>query len=129
MQTFVTTCSIILFAAVMLTSCSTTPIDLSAYQGCDVAPNKWRQIAVPSNREALLNLPEEFGKKPVRNLFGSADDLREVWFESSSGNDLQACLYHPRYGCSFGGDLRKVTFTKRETSWEAGPTTVTVCSH
>ena len=100
MQKLVATYSAILLAAIMLMGCSTTAKQVSAkdigpYSGCNVAPDMWRQIAVPSNREALLDLPEEISKNPVRNFFRSIDDLHEVWFESSSGDGTSALCLSP----------------------------------
>ncbi|MFC2954178.1 hypothetical protein ACFOOP_19740 [Marinicaulis aureus] len=134
MQTLITDCLRILLVAIMMAGCSTTPKEVEAkefdaYAGCLVAPNKWRQIAAPPNREVLLDLPEKISSKPVRSWFGSADSLREVWFESSSGDELQACRYNPQKSCYNGGSVISVSFKKLESRWEAGPAKVSICSH
>src|SRR5688572_12275722 len=104
--------------ALVLMSCRTAPVVLDAYDGCNVAPNVWREIPSPAEREALFDLPEKVSARPVREHFYAAEGQREVWFEDAARN-LQACIYNPTTSC-YGGGRRLVVFTRLESSWEAG---------
>lgn len=109
----------IVLVALVLSSCTTAPVSVDAYQGCDVAPNIWQQVSDPPEREALLDLLDKASKARIRDHFVATSEQREVWFEDSSHNFL-ACLFNPLKSC-YGGELRKVKFNKVGTSWEADP--------
>jgi hypothetical protein len=119
----------ILLIALVLSGCQVAPEPITANKSCDLAPNVWRQIDTPSNREALLELPEPMMKRPVREFFEATSSQREAWFEDSNSN-LQACLYNPskRMSC-YGRELDLVVFTRHEASWVAGPTRQVFCVH
>ena len=134
MQALINTSLIFLLAVIPLTGCSTAPSDLGRkeldpYQSCLLAPNNWRLVGPPSEREILLDLLDKESKNRVRNFFRSSDDLREEWFESSSGKELLVCRYDPQKSCYVGGELRRAYFTRFESSWEVGPATMITCSH
>ena len=116
---------VVAVGALTLTGCSTRPVFLNAIDGCDVAPNVWHQVAVLSEREALLDLPDKLSKAPVREHLKATSGQREVWFEDSNRN-LQACFYNPEKSC-YSAERRKVVFRRLESSWEAGPTMQILC--
>jgi len=99
---------------------------MDAHDGCRVDRSKWQQIAIPPIRDALLDLPLANGKTPVRKFVEATNDLREVWFESST-KDLQICLYDPQKSCH-GGRLRKLVFTRRDDEWAASNVEQVFCS-
>jgi hypothetical protein len=117
----------VLVIALVIAGCQTAPVPITANQSCDLAPNVWKQVETPSNRDVLLGLPEQTMKKPVRESFRATGVMREAWFEDSKSN-LQACLYNPsnRMSC-YGGELHLIVFTRHESSWEAGPTMQVSC--
>jgi len=116
----------IVFVALVLSSCTSATRPLDAYQGCGVAPNIWRQVSVPPEREALLDLVDEASKEKVRDRFAPTSEQREVWFEDSSQNFL-ACIFNPQDSC-YGGELRKVEFLRVGASWEAGQVIQVKCT-
>jgi len=117
----------IVLIALVVSGCHVTPTPITANQSCNLPPNVWRQIDTPSNRDALLELPEQTVKRPVRESFVATSVQQEAWFEDLQGN-LQACLYNPmkRMSCE-GRDLQLVIFTRHESSWEAGPSLEIQC--
>ena len=121
-------------AAIVVVECSATPKEseseeLDVYGRCLVNPNDWRQVALPPNREALLDLPEKVSGKPVRYWLKPGGELREAWFESSLSNELKVCRYDPNKSCYNGGIVINVPFNKPDLGWKAGAASVRVCSH
>jgi hypothetical protein len=111
----------------ILASCRTSPMLLTPHVACGLAPNIWREVETPTEREALLALPEEATKRPISEYFTAAADQKEVWFEDAN-HHLQACLYDPTSTCLDGG-RRNVVFSKLQSSWVSGKYTQTYCFH
>jgi len=74
-----------------------------------------------------MELPEQLSKRPVREHLTMTTSEQETWFENAN-HKLQACIYDPATDPCHSGRLRKVTFTKEETSWTAGRVSWTFCS-
>jgi len=114
-------------ALLLLSGCSTTPVEFSANESCNLPPNVWHPIPTPPEREFLIGLPEPGSGQAVRKRFVASSAQREAWLRDSSGN-LQACIYNPLKPLScYSGELIRVVFTKTEGSWVAGPTLQDIC--
>jgi hypothetical protein len=109
-------------ALLLLVACSTSPVQFSANESCDLPPNVWSPISTPAEREFLLGLPEQRSGQPVREHLVASSAQREAWLQDSRGN-LQACIYNPskRLSC-YSDELTTIIFTKTDSSWVAGPT-------
>jgi hypothetical protein len=114
-------------ALLLISGCSTTPVEFSANESCNLPPNVWHQIPTPAERDLLLGLPEPGSGQPVRERFVTSSAHREAWLQDSSGN-LKACIYNPSKPLScYSHELTTVVFTKAEKSWVAGPTLQVIC--
>ena len=114
-------------ALLLVTGCSTTPVHFSANESCNLPPNVWHQIPMPSERDVLLGLPEPGDGKPVGRRFIASSAQREAWLQNSSGN-LKACIYNPLKALScYSRELITIDFTKTDGIWVAGPTLEGIC--
>jgi hypothetical protein len=107
--------------------CSTTPRTLDPFAGCGVTPERWRSVAVPPERERLLDLTDKSTNTTVRENLQGLQGQKEAWFETSD-QTLLLCIYDPIESC-LRGDRRTVYFLKSASTWEAGPVVRTICSH
>src|SRR5262245_9970901 len=100
----------LLVIALAVSGCQTIPEPIAANQSCNLPSNIWQQTDTPPNRDALMELPEETLKSPVRASFVAKSSQREAWFEDASRN-LQACIYNPLKPMScYGGELKLIVF-------------------
>lgn len=119
-------CIGVAFGVFVLAACSSTSTTINVHGGCDVAPNTWRQIERPPERDMLLALPDKTGNSRVGDRFAATGDQQEFWFEDADRN-YQACLFSRGKSC-YSGQLRKVIFYRHESSWEAGPVRQVICT-
>jgi len=114
---------------VLLGACSTTRVEYSANESCNLPSNVWRQIQTPTERDSLLALPDPVSGQPLRNDFVASGAQQEAWLEDTGGN-LMACIYSPseRLSCYSRGFVT-ISFAKTDGTWVAGPVTQVVCVH
>jgi hypothetical protein len=119
-------CIGIAISLALLAACSSTSAAMKIHGGCDIAPNTWRKIERPPERDMLLGLPDKTSNSRVGDRFIATGDQQELWFEDADRN-FQACLYSSRESC-YSGQLRKVIFFRHESSWEAEAVRQLICT-
>jgi hypothetical protein len=111
--------------SLVLAGCASVAPGLSARENCGVAYQiemGWREIRAPKERQQLLELAarsEDLTKAKQRLTV--REGQREAWFRSRDGRVL-ICVDTPDKDTCDQGSARTTEFTRKGSSWVAGPT-------